>query len=105
MQIFTADYTRILNEMDDLIKEGSIYLTYWNAGMPVRSCSDLSAFDSTYDAAEYYFEMSTDRDQMHYLPIAPLYKSMELAMQSANLPESGEETIDLAPLLRSYYRN
>ena len=42
---------------------------------------------------------------MHYTAIAPLYKSMELALQHSILSKSEEPIIDLSELLRSYYRN
>ncbi|WP_242604843.1 hypothetical protein [Flavobacterium subsaxonicum] len=90
-----------MDELDDLMRNGNTYITYWNDGTPVRNCSDQSTFKSTYDAAEYCFEMSTDIDQMYYTPIATLYKAME----SANPQKKGNDTIDLAALLRSNYRN
>ena len=103
MRIITSDFYKIMQELANLQKGGANHITYWNDGLPVRSCSDQSTFSRTYDAAEYCFEMSTDRDQMHYTAIAPLYKSMELHC-SILFYKKQRAIIDLSELLRSYYR-
>ena len=105
MQIFYSDYNAVMEELSNLIKDGATYITYLNDGTPVSNCSEFAAFNRAYDAAEYCFEMSTDREQMRYVPIARLHKAMHSAMENREIYRTDDGTIDLAVLLRGHYLN
>ncbi|MFD2602951.1 hypothetical protein [Flavobacterium suzhouense] len=94
-----------MEELKALAQQGNTHLTHWNDDVPVRSCNDLAAFSTAYEVAEHCFEMSTDRDQMYSIPVSPLYKAMESEAGIKFQMESADESIDLADLLSSYYRN
>lgn len=102
MTITHDDFDSLLRYMINERNEGNEYVAY-PATNSIISKEDLSCFNSSYDAAEFCYENSTDLDRFHYMAIRSVYRAMAEARQDSNLIVEKNGLIDIETMVNTRY--
>jgi hypothetical protein len=98
MKIYDDAYDAILMDMEREYAQGNTYVAFLMDASALHQ-EDLNYFSTFYDAMEYCYEMSTDRDQYAQLPIKNVLDTLRASHEDKSLLILRDGTVDVLTMV------
>ncbi|MFP9114792.1 hypothetical protein ACLI1A_12695 [Flavobacterium sp. RHBU_3] len=98
MKISSSQYREILDYLVEQNWGGNVAVAFPNDSRPV-SKDELVCFETSYDAAEYCYEMSTDIDFYEFMGVKTIYRTMSEALKDENLLLTDAGLVDISAMV------